>query len=96
MRAPKRLPFLMSGHVCHLIVFSPHMPLTLLLSFLPSHQLCVSLTFFLFRCHITEHNWGSADWMIEPMRAEGVGGVGGRLLMLQIPRETPGEQDWGV
>lgn len=48
MRAPKRLPFLMSGRVCHLIVFSPHMPLTLLLSFLPSHQLCVFLIIFFY------------------------------------------------
>lgn len=63
------LPLLMSGHVCHLIVFSPpyatHPPSLSL----PSHQLCVSPLFFcflLFRCHITEHNWGSADWMIEP------------------------------
>lgn len=43
----KALPFFMSGHVCHLIVFRPHMPLTLLLFFIISPRpLSHQLSFF--------------------------------------------------
>lgn len=48
----KALPFFMSGHVCHLIVFSPNMPP---FSFFHAHHLC------LFWCHMQQ--WGLADWI---------------------------------
>ena len=50
----KALPFFMSGHVCHLIVFSTHMPL--LFSFL--HSSTVS-----FWCHTWVCNSGVYIWL---------------------------------
>lgn len=59
----KPLPFFMSGHVCHLIVFSPICPASLFYA----HQLCLFLV-----SHATLQQWGLADSMTELSEGKGI------------------------